>query len=113
LQVADEDAERAGRILKGEEGVEALPDDFVPPAPPPQTEADKPVKRSGKGAMAAFVGGGICAVVVLGVVILFAHVNFGYVLLIFVGGGLAGILVRAYYRGDASGSARYSQRTKL
>ena len=39
LQVAEADADRARRVLNEHEGFTSLPDDFVPPAEPPQSGA--------------------------------------------------------------------------
>ncbi|MBI5396275.1 MAG: DUF2007 domain-containing protein [Verrucomicrobia bacterium] len=102
LQVSDEDAGRAVRILKGEEGAEPLPDDFVPPEQP-ESPANNLPGLPRRDIATAFVEGGVCALVILGLPALSAlasggkaAASWGDFALLFIIGGTVGMLVLIY-----------------
>jgi hypothetical protein len=112
LQVPDEEAERAGRILRGEEGAGPLPDDFVPPEQPPSPTND--LARLGRGDIAAaFTEGGIYALIVLGLPALSAlacggklPASWGGILFLFLVGGVAGVFVLACRKNQENAGER-------
>ncbi|MFA6562825.1 MAG: DUF2007 domain-containing protein [Verrucomicrobiia bacterium] len=106
LQVSDEDVERARRILRGEEGAERLPDDFVPPDGVEVAEGNFP-KVTAKEVATAFVKGGILTLITLGLPALSAMVSggrpaptIGGLMLLFVIGGMGGVVVHVYREGQ-------------
>lgn len=106
LQVSDEDAERACRILRGEEGAWPLPDDFVPPDGAEVAEGNFH-KVTAKEVATAFVNGGILTLITLGLPALSAMVNggrpaptIGGLLLLFVMGGVGGAVVHVCREGQ-------------
>jgi len=106
LQVSDEDAERAGRILRGEEAAGPLPDDFVPPDGAEVAEGNLP-KVTAKEVGSAFIKGGILTLITLGLPALSAMVNggksaptIGGLLLLFVIGGVGGVVMHVYREGQ-------------
>lgn len=106
LEVADEDAERAGRILRGEEGLGPLPDGFVPPEGVEVVEGNFP-KVTAKEMGSAFIRGGIMTLITIGLPGLAAMVSgvmrpptIGAVLLLFAIGGVGGVVVHVYREGQ-------------
>lgn len=106
LEVADEDAERAGRVLRGEEGAGPLPNDFILPAETEVAEGNLP-KVTSKEMASAFIEGGIITLATLGLPALAVMVNGGGrpptisgLLLLFCIGGLGGVFVHVYREGQ-------------
>lgn len=106
LQVSDEDVERARRVLRGEEGAERLPDDFVPPDGAEMAEGNFP-KVTAKELGSAFIKGGVLTLVTLGLPALAAMVSGAMrvptlrgFLLLFAIGGLGGVLAHVYREGQ-------------
>ncbi|MBI5687468.1 MAG: DUF2007 domain-containing protein [Verrucomicrobia bacterium] len=106
LEVADEDAERALRILRGEEGAGPLPDDFVPPEGAEGGEGNFP-KVTAKELGSAFITGGVMTLITIGLPGLAAMVGgmirpptIGGVLLLFAIGGVGGVIMHVYREGQ-------------
>lgn len=114
LEVADEDAERAGRILRGEEGPGPLPDDFVPPAEPEVTEkaeGDRS-KTTASEIASAFIEGGVITLTTIGLPALAVMACGGWyvptisgLLLLFCIGGLGGAFVHVCREGQKRAQA--------
>ncbi|MFA5193746.1 MAG: DUF2007 domain-containing protein [Verrucomicrobiia bacterium] len=99
LEVSDEDAERAGRILRGGEGAGPLPYDFSPPEQAEVVEGNF-TKVTGKAVGSAFIMGGVLTLITLGLPALAAMVSgagrvpsIGGLLVMFVIGGVVGVIV--------------------
>jgi len=106
LQVSDEDAERAGRILRGKEGAMPLADDFVPPEGTEVVEGNSP-KVTAKEVGSAFIKGGILTLITVGLPGLAAVVGggmraptIGDLLLLFVIGGVGGAVMHVCCEGQ-------------
>jgi Putative prokaryotic signal transducing protein len=103
LQVPEQDADEAERLLGPQEEFPPLTDDFVP-RPEPSQESEAPTQQA-LDAFDAFPRGGIWAVCIFGVFMVVnlatghpVHADPGRVLLIFGLGGIVGIIVRAIDR---------------
>jgi uncharacterized membrane protein YbhN (UPF0104 family) len=98
VQVPDPDIDRATRILEHKEaGFDPLPDDFIPPEESPSAP---PVRRRKSSPFFAFLIGGLLALAVLGLDAITTaalggavQVNVGALLLLFLIGGAAGIII--------------------
>ncbi|MCX6900234.1 MAG: DUF2007 domain-containing protein [Verrucomicrobia bacterium] len=106
LEVSDEDAEKAGRILRGEEGARPLADDFVPPEGTEVVEGNFP-KVTAKEVGSAFIKGGILTLITVGLPGLAAVVGggmraptIGDLLLLFVIGGVGGAVMHVCHEGE-------------
>ena len=105
LEVSDEDAGRAGGILRGEESAGPLPENFVPPESAETAEGNLP-KVTAREIAAAFMEGGVMTLVTIGLPALAAMAGgglrpptMGGILLLFVIGGVGGMLVHVYRKG--------------
>ena len=105
LEVADEDAAKAGRVLRGEDGAGPLPDDFIPPEGVEPDTGNLP-ELTAKEVASAFIEGGILTLATVGLPSLAVLANggryaptLGGMLLLFGMGGLGGILVYVYRKG--------------
>jgi hypothetical protein len=113
LQVPEADADTARRMLDCQEGFVPLPEDFEPPVEPATSTTNSP-NPSQSGRIATLIQGGVLTVLSFGLLALLApqfgiriHANLGGVALLFVLGGIVGIIIRAIYqkgRKDASRS---------
>jgi len=111
LQVQEESVEAAKAILDRQEGFEALPEDFVPPAGPAEDDEVPPPRPTSAGK--AFVVGGVWAVIIVAAVLILARVtgarayaDGGGLFLVFATGGVTGLIVRAIYRRGARDGSR-------
>lgn len=106
LEVSDEDAERAGRILRGEEGAGPLPYDFVP-AEQAEVVKDNFTKVTGKAVGSSFITGGIVTLITLGLPALAAMVSgagrvpsIGGLLVLFAIGGVGSVIMHICREGQ-------------
>jgi len=104
LQVSDEDTGRAQQILGEEKEATPLSDDFVPPPEeaPPEEPPKKPTPDDGFSN--AFFWGGTAGLAVFPVLSLVTLVfgglifaTFGGLILLFIAGGIVGLLVHATF----------------
>lgn len=99
LEVSDDDAERASRILRGGESSGPLPYGFIPPEQAEVVE-DHFTKVTGKEVGSSFITGGIVTLITLGLPALAAMVSgagrvpsIGGLLVLFVIGGVWSVIV--------------------
>jgi hypothetical protein len=104
LQVEDADLDRARRVLDERAGVAPLPDDFIPPEEPPPVEPTAPPAPTPETKdewIDTFFRGGVILLVAFGIIALvvllvggFVFATLGGLALLFLIGGLVGLVVR-------------------